>query len=128
MTIWHNLPSLMFSIQLENLVFKSFHGLYPEEKIIGTNFIVNLSVQFVLQNDETITIDDTINYEVLFEIVSIHMKKPKELLENLVVNITKDILNRFNQIKQVSISITKKNPPIHEINGDVTVSYQIKRD
>ncbi len=118
----------MFSIQLENLEFKSFHGLYPEEKIIGGSFIVNLSVHFAMSNKKNILIDQTVNYEKLFEIVSKHMNRPTELLENLVVIIADDVFNQINQVQQINISITKKNPPIQQFIGDVSVSYQSKRD
>ncbi len=118
----------MFSIQLENLVFKAFHGLYPEEKIIGGNFIVNLSVKFIATKSDDIEILDTVNYENLFQIVSNHMYQPTDLLENIATKISEDILNKFQQIQTLEISITKKNPPIHQFNGDVTVRYQTKRD
>ena len=118
----------MFSIQLENLVFKAFHGLYPEEKILGGNFIVNLKVNFNYHKKNNLEITDTINYENLFEIISNRMKQPTDLLENVVTQIADDILNQFYQVQSLEISITKKNPPIHQFIGDVIVSYQTKRD
>jgi 7,8-dihydroneopterin aldolase/epimerase/oxygenase len=118
----------MFCIQLENLVFKAFHGLYPEEKIIGGTFIVNLSVKFIAIKKNNFQISDTVNYETLFQIVSKHINEPTDLLENISVNITNDIFNQLQQVQFVDISITKKNPPIFHFIGDVTVNYQSKRD
>ena len=36
----------MLTIQLNNLIFHAYHGLYEEEKIIGNDFEVNLEVKF----------------------------------------------------------------------------------
>lgn len=118
----------MFSIQLENLVFKAFHGLYPEEKNFGGKFIINLSVNLNAINKESIEISETVNYENLFQIVSYHMNQPTDLLENVLTQIANDILKQFNQVQSIDISITKKNPPIHQFIGAVTVSYQTKRN
>ena len=117
----------MFLIQLNNLSFKAYHGLYPEEQIIGGTFIVNLSINVLIKEKEVIAIDETVNYEMLFETVSLHMQQPTALLENLTKHIADDILKQFHQVQEINISITKKNPPIKKFCGDVTVSYTRKR-
>lgn len=117
----------MFTIQLNNLSFKAFHGLYAEEQIIGGTFIVNLSVNFSIANNKVITIDETVNYENLFQTVSYHMQQPTALLENLTKNISDAILKQFHQVQEIDIRITKKNPPIKNFNGDITVCYTTKR-
>lgn len=118
----------MFTIQLQNLLFKSFHGLYAEEKILGNNFIVNVTVKY-LTNDESITsLDKTINYELIFEIVERRMSLPTELLETVTMQIASEILNKFTLVNEVDVSIAKQNPPIKNYVGNVVVSYHKKRN
>ncbi len=118
----------MLSIQLKDLKFKSFHGLYDQEKILGNNFIVNVCVKYLPENDIIKSLDETINYENIFEIVSQKMATPTELLETLVTEITQQIFDTFQLVNEVEISIAKQNPPIEKFVGNVVVSYRKKRN
>jgi dihydroneopterin aldolase len=117
----------MISIQLQNLHFKAFHGLYAEEKILGNIFEVNLAVKYQPEILPIISIEQTINYQNLFEIVERRMNVATELLETLVTFISNDIETAFPFIEQIEISITKKNPPIKGFNGNVAVSFEINK-
>jgi 7,8-dihydroneopterin aldolase/epimerase/oxygenase len=117
----------MLTIHLHNLQFKSFHGLYAEEKILGNHFEVNLTVKYQPKKLPIQSIEQTINYQNVFEIVEQQMSTPTALLETLVVAIANEILKQFSMAKEVDICIAKKNPPIPNFIGNVAVSYQIKR-
>lgn len=118
----------MFTIQLRDLHFKSFHGLYAEEKILGNNFIVNVTVKYQSENELICSLDKTINYENIFKIVAQRMSVATELLETLTTQIATEILNSFLLVEEVEISITKQNPPIEKFIGNVVVSYHKKRN
>ena len=117
----------MFTIHLQNLQFKSFHGLYAEEKILGNHFEVNVMVKYLPKKLPIKSIEQTINYQDIFAIVEQQMSIPTALLETLVVDIANDISRQFSMVKEVDICIAKKNPPISNFIGNVAVSYQIKR-
>ncbi len=117
----------MISIHLQNLQFKAFHGLYAEEKVLGNIFEVNLTVKYQPEILPIINIDQTINYQNLFEIVEKRMNVATELLETLVTLISNDIETAFPYIRHIEISITKKNPPIKGFNGNVAVSFETNR-
>lgn len=114
----------MLSICLQQLIFKSYHGLYPEEKILGNRFEVNLTVKYLPQNLPIANIEQTINYQHLFEIVEKRMLVPTDLLETLVTTIAEDIFAAYPFIKNIAISIAKLNPPILGFNGNVAVSFE----
>ena len=117
----------MISIHLQQLQFKSFHGLYAEEKILGNWFIVNLTAKYQ-SNDVLInSIEQTINYQHIFEVIKQRMSIPTALLETLVVDIANEIFDTFLLVEEIDICITKKNPPIQNFMGNVAVSYQSKR-
>ena len=115
----------MYKVQLHDLEFFAFHGLYEEERIIGNKFIVNLEV-VIDEFSEFKSISDTINYVSLFEIITKKMKRPVDLLETLATQIIEEIRLIDDKISSVSISIKKINPPIKGIRGNVGISIQKK--
>ena len=112
----------MFTIQLKNLIFHSFHGLHAEERILGNSFEVNVDVSF--DGSEHIdSIGQTINYASLYEIIKLQMARPADLLETLAQDIVQQIHSFDKRILSITISITKRNPPITGIIGSVGVKY-----
>ena len=103
----------MITIELNDLEFYAYHGVYEEEKEKGNTFIVNLSVTG--EFDKAIQEDDltgTIDYEDLFSLVQKEMGIPSNLLENVVGRIRTSIKEQFPDIKSIAISLEKLNPPI----------------
>ena len=113
----------LLTISLSNLRFFAYHGLYAEEKKMGNEFEVNLSV-FYLPSSGTITdISDTVNYAQLYELLKIEMQQTRNLLETFVMEVAEKIHASFGQIKKVDISITKLHAPIAKFTGTVGVKY-----
>jgi len=119
------MPGLM-TIQLKQLRFFGFHGLYPEERKTGNEFEVNLSVSYVIQADTVTDIGDTINYSELYELVKYEMRQTTDLLESLSLSIAQKIKSSYPAVKKIDISISKLNPPIENFIGNVGVNYQIE--
>jgi 7,8-dihydroneopterin aldolase/epimerase/oxygenase len=117
----------MLSIHLQNLSFFCFHGLYAEEKILGNRFEVNVTVKYKPLVNIITLIDETINYQTIFEIVEKKMLIPTEFLETLAMDITNNILTKFTIVTEVDICIKKQHPPIQNLVGNVAVSYFAKR-
>lgn len=113
----------MFIINLHNLIFFSFHGLYEEERILGNNYEVNVVLSY--HTDQHINkVEQTINYAPVYEIIKKRMSIPTPLLETITQDLTQLIHNFDNRIKTVSVSIEKKNPPIPNMEGSVNVTYK----
>ncbi|MGB4843143.1 MAG: dihydroneopterin aldolase [Ferruginibacter sp.] len=113
----------MITISLHNLIFHSFHGVHEEEKILGNTFVVNADVSF--QPDEHITaIDQTVNYVALYALIKTGMETPTALLETLVQDLAQQIHEFDKRIKSISITVEKKNPPVPNIQGSVSVNYK----
>ncbi len=110
------------TISLNNLRFFAYHGLYAEEKKIGAEFEMNLEVSY--HPAEKITaLDETINYERLYQLLKEEMRKPRELLETLVMEIAQTVHSSFPLIKKIDISVTKLQVPIAGFTGNVAVKY-----
>ncbi len=113
----------MFTINLHNLIFHSFHGIHEEERILGNTFEVNVNLSFI--TDEYITtLEQTINYATVYEIIKQRMQIATPLLETLVQDLANELKAFDNRIKSISISVEKKNPPIPNIEGTVSVHYK----
>lgn len=113
----------MFTINLHNLIFHSFHGLYEEEKILGNTFEVNVSIGFEEEGPVT-SMQQTINYAAVYEIIKAQMLIPTPLLETLAQELTQKIYEHDNRIKSISVSVHKKNPPITNMEGSVSVQFK----
>lgn len=113
----------MFTINLHNFIFHAFHGVHDEEKILGNTFEVNASLSFIA-DEQVATLEQTINYVAVYEIIKQRMQQATPLLETLVQNIAEDIGAFDNRIKSVSVSVEKKNPPISNTEGSVSVNYK----
>jgi len=115
----------MFTINLHNLIFHSFHGVHEEESLLGNTFVVNISLS--LETDEKITVlEQTVNYASVYAIVQKRMSLATPLLETLVQDLVQEIHEFDQRIRSVAVSIEKKNPPIPNIGG--TVSVSLKKD
>lgn len=106
-------------IILENLKIYAFHGVLPEEKIIGTTFILNVEVHADLwKATETDDLQDTINYAAINDILHTEMAIPSQLLEHVIGRIFKKLQVSFPQITFIKIKLTKTNPPMRgEMDG-----------
>jgi dihydroneopterin aldolase len=87
---------------------------------------VNLQVSYVPKSGTITSLDDTIDYALLFEIVNATMQQPVDLLETVAQSITHHIHQQYPQIKEVNVSIEKLNPPIDKFSGSVAVKYSKK--
>jgi 7,8-dihydroneopterin aldolase/epimerase/oxygenase len=100
-------------ISLEGLEFHAFHGVYPHERESGNFFEVDVSVETdfseAAQHDD---LEGTVNYEILFRIVKEEMERPSKLLETVAEKIIADIFKTFPGVSEVSLKISKLNPPI----------------
>ena len=113
----------MFTINLNNLAFHAYHGVYEEERMLGNDFEVNVSVTF--EADEPVTsLQHTINYVSVYNIVKQRMAIPLPLLETLAQELTQEIYEFDNRIKIILVSVEKKNPPIPNMEGSVSVHYK----
>ena len=103
----------MSVIALEGMRFRAHHGYYEEERILGGDYIVDVTVK---TNFTKAAIDDelekTINYETIYLICEAEMQKNAKLLENVAERISLSIRHQFKYIKEISIRVKKLNPPL----------------
>jgi 7,8-dihydroneopterin aldolase/epimerase/oxygenase len=115
----------LLTISLNNVRFRAYHGLYPEERKKGNDFVVSLEVGYTPGNDLIHSLEETIDYAHLFDIINTTMQEPVDLLETLVQKIAGQVEQRFPQVKEIVVSVEKLNPPIDQFSGSATVKYRV---
>ena len=107
---------MMFSdgyISLRNARFHAFHGVLPQERRVGGDFLVTVRVGYPLERAmETDNVDDTLDYSALYALVEREMAEPSKLLEHVAGRIVKAITASFPKVTSVDLELTKLNPPM----------------
>ncbi|MDR0686977.1 MAG: dihydroneopterin aldolase [Dysgonamonadaceae bacterium] len=100
-------------IELNNMTFHAFHGVFPQERKTGNKFTVSLRIYSNLNTaSESDRLTDAINYAAIFEIVKHEMEIPSNLLEHVAGRIIRAIKEQFPEIKSVKIRLSKHHPPV----------------
>jgi dihydroneopterin aldolase len=116
----------LLTISLNNVRFRAYHGIHSEERQKGNDFVVNMQASFEPNAGIITSLDDTIDYAALFDIINTIMQKPVDLLETLVQNIANATHHKFPQLKEIIVSVEKLNPPIDKFTGSTAVKYSKK--
>lgn len=113
-------------IFIEDMEFFAFHGHYDEEKFAGNRFVVSIYLWTdTSKAEKTDNLDDALNYQVVYAIISDIMKNTKSnLVENLASNILDAIFQRFPELQKAKIRIAKLNPPMGGKIGKVGVEIE----
>lgn len=98
---------------LEGMDFFSFHGCFKEEQIIGSRFIVDLSVETDTQKAEASDhLRDTLDYVKLYQCVKKEMEQKSYLLEHVCCRMINAIKRDFPGVEAIEIRLAKLNPPV----------------
>ena len=119
-----SLPSHHLTIELKQVRFYGYHGLYENESFTGNEFEIDLRVRIHPAVEIIHNMEESISYVNLFELVKKRMQQREALLETLAMDIANLIHKEFAGVKEVNISITKLTPPFENFSGKVGVTYQ----
>lgn len=100
-------------IRLEKLRFRAFHGVLPQERTVGGDFVVTLRIGYPWQPAmESDDVCDTLDYAAAYRLVSREMAQPSRLLEHVAGRIAKALLCDFPRITSIDLWLTKLAPPM----------------
>ncbi|MDL2213232.1 dihydroneopterin aldolase [Bacteroides sp. OttesenSCG-928-D19] len=100
-------------ICLEEVSFYSYHGIMPQEREVGNNYIINLRLTVDLE--EAMRTDDvqhTVNYANIHQLLAEEMAIPSNLLEHVCGRIIERLFLEYQSIEEIDIKLSKKNPPM----------------
>ncbi|MHA6696945.1 dihydroneopterin aldolase [Chryseobacterium sp. A301] len=116
----------MARIILEDVKIYAYHGVLEEETLTGTYYLLTLELHADIEKAvASDSLEDTINYAIVNDIVHEEMKIPSKLLEHVCGRILNKIHLEFPQVEFMKIKLTKTSPPMRgEMRG---VSVEIER-
>ena len=115
-------------ISLQGLRFYAFHGVMPQERKVGGEFVVDVKVGYPLEKAvESDEVGDTLNYAELYELVKKEMTQFSNLLEHVAGRIAEAIEATYPQVTSVEVRVTKKNPPMGADCEGATVELKVKK-
>ncbi len=104
----------MDKIIVKNLKIFAYHGVNPEEKEEGQNFVfdidayVDLGIPCVSDN-----VDDTVSYaKIIKETVRIFTQQKDDLLEKAAQRVADGLFEAFGKIQKLRILLKKPEAPI----------------
>lgn len=101
------------TIALEGVKIYAYHGVMENERKIGTEYVVNLKVDYDWSGaGYSDSLDGTINYALLYEILKDEMMIPSNLIEHVAQRIVDHIHSDFPLITSIKIDVKKMAPPI----------------
>lgn len=116
-------------IYLRNVRFHAFHGVLPQEGIVGNDYLVNLVLDYdfssAMQTDE---LQGTLNYAEVYQKVIEEMVVPSKLLEHVAGRIAHRLFSDFPEIQKLQLSITKVNPPMGADSDGAGVEVVLTND
>ena len=115
---------MLITLHLEKLSFFAYHGLYEEEKKLGNEFELNISVSFFSTKPVISDIDETINYAAIYDLAKNEMLQPKELLETFLSQLAEKIKEQFPEIVKLKMSLYKLQMPLTNFKGRIGVELE----
>ena len=120
----------MDKIIVKDLKIYAYHGVNPEEKRDGQNFIIDLTLHLDLSVPcQTDNVDDTVSYAKVIKTVAACFTKEKyDLLERAADEVCRELIGKYKKIKEVEITLKKPEAPIKADFAYVAVALSRKRD
>ena len=103
----------MSVISIEGMEFFAYHGCFKEEQVIGTKFRIDLFLEVdTTEAEKTDSLQDTVNYQAVYQLVKKEMETTSKLLEHVGKRILDRVKHEFPVVDHARIKIRKLNPPL----------------
>ena len=100
-------------IFLNKLRFRAFHGVLPQERLVGGDFVVTLRIGYPWQQAMVSdSVGDTLDYAAVYNVVKHEMEQPSQLLEHVAGRIAKGLFQQFPDSTSIDLWLTKMTPPM----------------
>ena len=116
------------TVKVENLKIYAFHGCMDEEKVIGSDYVINMKAMcFVGEKVFNDDITQTVDYVDLARIAKREMAVRSKLLEAVIKRIIDASFKEIDSLEELCVSVSKINPPINADVKSVSVTMSKKR-
>lgn len=118
------------TIHLKRMQFYAFHGVLPQEQIVGAEYVVSIRLKLsdmknIIFSDD---ISNTVNYAEVHNMVQNEMNVSSQLLEHVAGRIIKRLFSDFPLISEAEVEISKIAPPMKAQMHEVSVCIGASRE
>ncbi len=114
------------SVELEDVRFHAYHGVFQNERKIGNDFTINLRLSYsTILSAISDELNDTISYADLYNICRNEMKIPSALLEDVAARIAHRIVSIYTNWHELEIRIRKDGTPVAGMAGAAAVGLKV---
>lgn len=109
------------NITVENIEIFACHGVFEQERQIGNEFLVTVSLDY--NAEAAMRYDDpeqALNYAEVIDIVKRVMAVPSMLLEHVAQRLIAAFCEAFPTLEGGYVSVTKVHPPVSTKTGGAT--------
>lgn len=119
----------MDKIIVKNLILFCYHGVNPEEKIDGQDFIFDIEASVDLSVPcKTDNVDDTVSYAKIIKTVRrVAQSEKNDLLERVAQRVVDQLFMEFEKIKSLVVTVKKPDAPIKADFDYVAVTIERSR-
>lgn len=119
----------MGKIALEGMEFYGHHGYYVDERRRGKSYVVDIFAEMPIgKSGISDDLEDTVNYEVFYNICKEEMNKPRHLIEKVAREIAHRISGKYPGIRQLEVVVKKLSPDLGGPVRNAHVIYRIPGD
>ncbi|WP_026684002.1 dihydroneopterin aldolase [Heyndrickxia coagulans] len=119
----------MDKIYIHDMEFYGYHGVLPEENKLGQRFRVSIVLGLDLKRaGETDRLEETVSYaDVYTSVKNIMEGQPFKLVEAVAEKLAASILALYEKVAEVTVKVTKPDPPIPGHYKSVAVEITRRR-
>ena len=119
----------MDRIIIKGLKLYAFHGVNPEEKENGQDFILDISAYLPLAKaGKTDNLEDTVSYAKIIKLTrAVFTAEKYDLIETAARKVASEILKTFDMIESITVTLKKPDAPIKADFDYVAVEISLSR-
>ena len=108
------MQNLRVSISLKTMRFYAYHGVLPQERIVGGDYEVNVNLEVERASAAVLadSLAHTVNYADVYRLAEEEMMRPSDLLEHVAGRILNRIFFRWHQVVSAEVGVKKCCPPV----------------
>ena len=120
----------MDKIIIKNLKLFCYHGVNPEEKVDGQNFIFDIEASVDLSTPcATDNVYDTVSYAKMIKTVRrVAQSQKDDLIERVAQRIIDALFEEYDKIQVIKITVMKPEAPIKAEFDYVAVQIERERE
>lgn len=120
----------MEKIIIKGLKIRAFHGVNPEEKTDGQNFILDITAELDVKKAQlSDNVDHTVSYsDIIKTAAAVFTEKSYNLIETAANKVGMEIMRTYPKLRSVTVLLKKPEAPIKADFEYVAVEDTITRE